>query len=152
MKYLRKIFESKENSLITKDFALDFQDIFLEIEDYSNLVIIKSYYDIDLEEWKNIDSFDELSFDVDSISFYVSQPLPHRGRREPMSDILLSDIIYCIKRAVDNSFLNLGYTITYRELYMGNVTNDKEISIDEIDKLVNKNIISISFTNYNNQS
>jgi hypothetical protein len=161
MKYLRKIFESENCSKvfklykpqITKDFALDFQDIFLEIEDYSNIFIEKSYYDNDDGEWKKIEDFSELSYNQYSISFYVNKPLP-TSLRYTFDDFLnnlampkeiVIDMIECCKRVfqLDNK---LGHTITYREFNRHQVTNEREISIDKIDSLIDKDIVSISIT------
>jgi len=148
MKYLRKIFESKEKPLITKDFALDFQDIFLEIEDYSDIVIEKSYYDNDNEEWKKIDDFTEVNYNQYSISFYVTKPLSKGADYFHMPKEIVIDMIECCKRVFQLSD-NIGHTITYRYVKRGQVNyTDYEISIDKIDSLINKDIVSISITSW----
>lgn len=148
MKYLRKIFESEEKPLITKDFALDFQDIFIEIEDYSNIFIEKSYYDNDDEEWKKIEDFSELSYNQYSISFYVTKPLSSSADYSHMPKEIVIDMIECCKRIFELS-QEINHTITYREVnrHQG-ATNDREISIDKIDSLIDKDIVSISITSW----
>jgi hypothetical protein len=148
MKYLRKIFESEEKLLITKEFALDFQDIFIEIEDYSNIFIEKSYYDNDDEEWKKIEDFSELSYNQYSISFYVTKPLSSSADYSHMPKEIVIDMIECCKRIFKLS-QEINHTITYREVnrHQG-VTNDREISIDKIDSLIDKDIVSISITSW----
>lgn len=153
MKYLRKIFESEEKPLITKNFALDFQDIFIEIEDYSNIFIEKSYYDNDDKEWKKIEDFSELSYNQYSISFYVTKPLSSSADYSHMPKEIVIDMIECCKRIFKLS-QEINHTITYREVsnilnFMGQgVTNDREISIDKIDSLIDKDIVSISITSW----
>lgn len=149
MKYLKYIFESKEDKpLITKSFALDFQDILLEIEDYSNIFIEKSYYDNDDEEWKKIEDFSELSYNQYSISFYVNKPLSSSADYSHMPKEIVIDMIECCKRIFELS-QEINHTITYREVnrHQG-VTNDKEISISKIDSLIDKDIVSISITSW----
>ncbi len=150
MKYLRKIFESEEIPLITKDFALDFQDIFLEIEDYSDIVIEKSYYDYNNnEEWKKIDDFSELNYNQYSISFYVTKPLSRGGDYFHMPKEIVIDMIECCKRVFQLSDNNIKHTITYRDVKRGQVNyTDYEIPVDKIDSLINKDIVSISITSW----
>lgn len=148
MKYLRKIFESEEKPQITKEFALDFQDIFQEIEDYSNIHIEKSYYDNDDREWKKIEDFSELSYNQYSISFYVTKPLSSSADYSHMPKEIVIDMIECCKRIFKLS-QEINHTITYREVnrHQG-VTNDREISIDKIDSLIDKDVVSISITSW----
>lgn len=147
MKYLRKIFESEEKPLITKDFALDFQDIFLEIEDYGNNIITeKSYYDNDQEEWKKINDFTELSYNQYSISFYATKPLSRGSDYSHMPKEIVIDMIECCKRAIQVSDNNIKYTISYRNIVFGQVRYDKEISVEKIDSLIDKDVVSISIT------
>ena len=149
MKYLRKIFESEEIPLITKDFYLDFQDIFVEIEDYSDIVIEKSYYDNDNEEWKKIDDFSELNYNQYSISFYVTKPLSRGADYFHMPKEIVIDMIECCKRVFQLSDNNIKHTITYRDVKRGQVNyTGYEISIDKIDSLINKDIVSISITSW----
>jgi hypothetical protein len=144
-----KLFESNFE-YIDKEYASEFQDIFLEIEDYYNLYCSKSYFDNEIEEWIEIDDFIEIKNAV-SLCFYVSQIKEARKDWKPIEKDELLNIIESTKRAVYNSRSNFDFTITYREIdKYNNGTNDKEIDIDNIDKLLNKEVISISVTNYIN--
>jgi hypothetical protein len=149
MKYLKYIFESKEDKpLITKSFALDFQDILLEIEDYGSIVTSKSYYDSDNEEWKDIDNFNDLTHNQYSISFYVTKPLAKGSGHSHMDKEIVIDTIECFKRIFELS-QEINHTITYREVNRSHgVTNDSEISINKIDSLIDKDIVSISITSW----
>ena len=150
MKYLKYIFESKEDKpLITKSFALDFQDILLEIEDYGSIVTSKSYYDIDNEEWKDIDNLNDLTYNQYSISFYVTKPLPRGGDHSHMDKEIVINMVECCKRIFELS-QEINHTITYREVNGGGVyvVNDKEISISKIVSLIDKDIVSISITSW----
>jgi hypothetical protein len=153
MKYLRKIFESKEIPLITKDFALDFQDIFLEIEDYNNLITEKSYYDGNSEEWKKIDDFGDLDYNQHSISFYMTSPLKIGFMHSSVDKNVVIEMIDCCKRVFqlsDNT--NIEHTITYRDIRRdaSSYGSDIEIPIDKIDTLIDKYIISICITSWSN--
>jgi hypothetical protein len=149
MKYLKYIFESKEDKpLITKSFALDFQDILLEIEDYGSIVTSKSYYDIDNEDWKDIDNFNDLTYNQYSISFYVTKPLAKGSGHSHMDKEIVIDAIECFKRIFELS-QEINHTITYREVNRyQSVTNDSEISINKIESLIDKDIVSISITSW----
>lgn len=147
MKYL-KLFESEEKPLITRDLALDFQDIFLELEDYDNIVTEKSYYDNDSEEWKKIDDFGKLTYNQYSISFYMTKSFPTRALvKNGVDKEFVIEMVNSCKRAIEASNYLIGNTITYRDFVRGEFTyNDKEISVDEIESLIDKDIISISIT------
>lgn len=135
--------------LITKQYAEDFQDIFQEIQDYSNLDIEKSYYDNDLEEWLNIKNFNNLDKDQYSISFYVNEPQNRNSTRSSIDKDIVSETIDCFKRVIDFSPNYIKFTITFREITQENyITHDKEISIDNIDKLLDKKIVSLCFISY----
>jgi len=134
---------------ITRNFAMDFQDIFLEIEDY-NYVTSKSYYNHVDEYWSDVENFNKLDYNLASISFYIATPMnyPSDSRKRAVIDKgVVTDMIDCCKRVFDMSGDNIGHTVTYREQHRHKSSfEDIEMPIDKIDTLNNKDIISISIT------
>lgn len=137
------------NSKLSLDDILDVQDCFRELEDNSKLVIKKTFYDVELEEWLPIEDFNKVEYSID---FYITTSA--KFRYDIMEENELQDIISAIKRSYDvlKSNTQLGkdfyFNIQYREMKRSyhSPSDDREIEFENIENLLNKEIYSVSFT------
>lgn len=139
------------NSKLLLDDILDVQDCFRELEDNSKLVVKKSFYDVELDDWFITDDFNKVEYSID---FYITTS--GKFRYDIMEENELQDIISAIKRSYDvlESNTQLGedfyFNIQYREMkrsYHSRIlSDDREIEFENIENLLNKEIYSVSFT------
>lgn len=144
--------DNLEPKLLLND-VLDIQDCFIEIEEESNLIVNKSFYNIQSEEWIPIDDFNDENKVKYSIDFYITTS-GDRFSYNTMSDDEKGDVISAIKRSVqyleENPLFDkeIDFNIQYREMKRNYNTpsSDREIKYENIEMFLNKDIYSISFT------
>lgn len=136
-------------STLPLDIILDVQDCFRDIEDNSNLVVNKTFFDIQSEVWLPIDDFNKVEYSID---FYITTS--GKFRYDIMEENELNDLISAIKRSYDILRANpqfgkdFHFNIQYREMKRSyhSPSIDKEIKFENAESLLNKEIYSVSFT------
>lgn len=139
---------------IPLDIILDIQDFFIQIEDFEDIDIKKSYFDKDSEEWNDINDFKDLdgyySIEIYTQRIYrLDEPDGWKMGKEELDDIV-SAIERCYdylkdKEGFGNYFdINIRYRQASKNL--NNPVFDEKIEISDIAKLLNKDILSVLFT------
>lgn len=145
------LYESKEEikPKLELSHILYVQDCFRELEDNYNIIFQKSYYDIETEDWFKTEEISDIQYSID---FYITS----KKEYEPLDSDDLEDVISSVNRAafyiegLSEFSKNFNYNIQYREVkrHLNSPTDDREISKDDLDGLLNKEIFSVSFCFY----